>query len=115
MNFESELDGVVTKFKSFFDVKTLAWKQNYLIYYSIATYIVTSTTMYFYYCQAQVQFHIQIPNPGPKSRSQIQVSNPSPKSKIQTPEERDCDHNPTGHPPPHITFLTWNVNPVMRS
>ena len=55
-----------------------------------------------------------------KSKSKIKVQ--SLKSKVQIPEERDWDwgwhYNPTGHHPlthhPHITFLTLNVNPVMR-
>ena len=62
---------------------------------------------------------IQVPNPSPKSRSQIQAPNLSPKSRIKSPEEREWDwgwqYNPTGHPPhPPVTFLTWNVNPVLR-
>ena len=63
--------------------------------------------------QAQVQSQIEVPNLGPKSRSQIQV--PNPKSKVQRKGTGTGADNiilqATTHPP--ITFLTWNVNPVM--
>ena len=56
-------------------------------------------------CQAQVQSQVQVPNP--KSKVQRKGTGTGADTIIL-----QATHTPT-HPPPHITFLTWNVNLVM--